>query len=122
LFSGAQYYGEGPSHTPAMLEVLKLRQLRTLNSCDAPAGHKQLHTKGGEEEEPEPATAALLPTRVLPSRSPIPLDVVLSRPGSPSTDKLRMRRQPSNKELVRLQPFLPEPEPKRRTRSAGKAL
>lgn len=118
LFSGAQYYGEGPSYTPTMLEVLKLRQLRM-------------------SEEMDPAAASLLPARILPPGSPIPLDVVspASRPSSPPVakqqlfqqppaavgagDKLRSRRPLAGKELARLNTFLSEPETKRRTRSAG---
>jgi hypothetical protein len=101
-----------------MLEVLRLRQLR--QNSEQPAVLKQLLPKGKEkeevEEESDPAVAALLPARVLPPGSPIPLDVVAL---PCSADKLRTRRQLTNKELVRLQSFLPEPEPKRRTRSAG---
>jgi len=102
-----QYYGEGPTYTPAMLEVLKLLQLR--RSCD---------------EETDAASASLLPARVLPPGSPIPLEVSM-RPASPvvaTPPSLRARRQlaaGSSKELARLNTFLSEPEPMRRTRSAG---
>jgi hypothetical protein len=101
-----QYYGEGPTYTPAMLEVLKLLQLRR-----------------GCEEETDAASASLLPARVLPPGSPIPLEVSM-RPASPvaTPPALRARRQlaaGSSKELARLNTFLSEPEPMRRTRSAG---
>lgn len=123
--SGAQYYGDhGPSHTPAMLEVMKLVQL-----C-----------KSGEvaADTVDPTAAALLPARILPPGSPIPLEVVVSCPAfsrsSPPTAKqqlpmtmpplpvdhkklLARRHLGGNlKELDRL--VLPEPETRRRTRSA----
>jgi hypothetical protein len=92
-----------------MLEVLKLLQLR--RSC--------------EEGIDDAASASLLPARVLPPGSPIPLEVSM-RPASPvaaSPPSLRARRQlaaaGSSKELARLDTFLSEPEPMRRTRSAG---
>ena len=91
-----------------MLEVLKLLQLR--RSC--------------EEGIDDAASASLLPARVLPPGSPIPLEVSM-RPASPvvaTPPALRARRQlpaGSSKELARLNTFLSEPEPMRRTRSAG---
>jgi hypothetical protein len=92
-----------------MLEVLKLLQLR--RSC--------------EEGIDDAASASLLPARVLPPGSPIPLEVSM-RPASPvaaSPPSLRARRQlaaaGSSKELARLDTFLSELEPMRRTRSAG---
>ena len=128
--SGAQYYGDGPSHTPAMLEVLKLLQLSKCRD-DEKLADPAAKLRKGNSEELDPASASLLPARVLPSRSPIPMELLLnsSRPSSPKQlfpppptgDKLRIRRQltAGSKELARLNPFMPEPEPRRRTRSAG---
>ena len=113
-----------------MLEVLKLLQLRKCRENEQ-LSDPAAKLRKGSSEEPDPASASLLPARVLPSRSPIPMELLLtySRPSSPkqlfpplpAADKLRSRRQLAggSKELAGLNTFMSEPEPRRRTRSAG---
>jgi len=93
------YMGEGSENTPAMLEVLRIKKLRDL------------------EEEPPSDEAALLPTSIL-RISPIPSEVVLAPSAPLNTGSRRLKVR--SKELSRLDSFLADPEPdyRRRTRSA----
>lgn len=96
--------------------AVKLR--RSAPDEQLPLTAAKLRNKLVDDPDPDPASACLLPPRILPSRSPIPPEVV----SLPAGDKLRNRRAAAvggcHKELARLDPFLPDPEPKRRTRSA----
>lgn len=107
------YSMESTELTPAMMEVMKLRKLRKLEVQDA---------------SPVEQHASLLPrSRTLLRMSPIPSAVVclpslddarvrFAAVGAPRKDQSRVR----SKELLRLDPFLPDPDSlfRRRTRSA----